>query len=151
MYNICYRMTNDHGMAEDVLQSAFVDIFRKLNQFSYQSSIGSWMKRIVVNACIDHLRKKKRYFSEIDERILQVEDEGEVQERDININAIRKAMEELPDGYRMVFSLYAVEGYDHEEIGQILSISEETSKSQYHRARKKLKSIIEEKGITIIE
>ena len=150
MYNVCYRMVNDHGVAEDVLQNAFIDVFSKMHLYSFQSSLGSWIKRVVINTCIDHLRKKKRYFDEIDERIMEVEDEI-VQESSINVQSIHKAMEMLPDGYRTVFSLYAIEGYDHEEIGQVLGISEETSKSQYHRAKKKLKEIINQQGFKIIE
>jgi RNA polymerase sigma-70 factor (ECF subfamily) len=141
---------NDHGLAEDVLQSAFLDVFTKMSQFSFQSTLGAWIKRIVVNECIDQLRKRKIHFTEMDDQIMNIEDIV-VEENKINVELIKYAMEALPDGYRTVFSLYAIEGYKHEEIGKMLNISEETSKSQYHRARKKLRSIIEGTNYKIME
>jgi RNA polymerase sigma-70 factor (ECF subfamily) len=141
MYNICCRMIPRKNEAEEVLQDAFVVIFRKLDTFTFESTLGAWVKRIVINKCIDHLRMKKQSFIEIDDRTLEQPMIAE-EPADINVVIINNAISSLPDGYRTVFTLYAMEGYDHEEIAHILNISEQTSKSQYHRAKEKLKQMI---------
>jgi RNA polymerase sigma-70 factor (ECF subfamily) len=131
--------------AEDVLQNSFMDVFGKLNTFGFQSSIGAWMKRIVINNCINFLQRKKFSFDEYDVNThgKDAVDYGEDVSIDVlNVEKIQRAMTQLPDGYRVVFSLYMFEGYDHEEIGEILNVSESTSKSQYHRAKLKLKELL---------
>ncbi len=142
MYNICLRMLNNSMEAEDVLQESFVDVYKKLHTFKYESTPGAWIKRIVVNNCINKLRKKKLVLEDIDEGRFVVEEEVEVSDNSLAVNKIKKAMNYLPDGYRVIFSLYAIEGYDHQEIGQIMNISESTSKSQYSRAKKKIRELI---------
>jgi RNA polymerase sigma factor (sigma-70 family) len=145
MYNICCRMIPRTNEAEEVMQDAFITIFNKIESYSYESTLGAWIKRIVINKCIDHLRLKKNLFIEIDEKTM---DQPSVKEEnlDINISILNNAIKALPDGYRTVFSLYALEGYDHEEIAHILNISEQTSKSQYHRAKEKLRNMIISSG-----
>ena len=128
--------------AEDLLQNSFVDIFTKLDSFRFQSSIGAWIKRIVVNNCINFLKKKRLFFEEIDDRLGNIEEESPVEAPEFNIDAIKRAVFQLPDGYRVVFSLYLMEGYDHQEIADILKVSVATSKSQYSRAKKKLKELL---------
>lgn len=150
MFNICYRITNDRYEAEDVLQEAFVSAFRNIGAFRAESSFGAWLKKIVVNRSINHMKKKRLELTPLEENM----DKAEVNYRDEvlddpgrlthNIEMIKKAVNLLPHGYRMVFSLYLLEGYDHSEIAQIMEISESTSKSQYNRAKKKLKIILEE-------
>ena len=145
MYNVCLRMVKDELDAEDILQNSFVDIFTKLDSFKFQSSIGAWIKRIVVNNCINFLKRKKVYFQELEDQHAHtmVDDKPAPKSSvGLSVNAIRRALFELPDGYRVVFSLYMLEGYDHKEIGEILEISEATSKSQYSRAKKKLREIL---------
>ncbi len=145
MYNICLRMLNNTHDAEDILQNSFIDVFSKLHYFRFDSSIGAWIKRIVVNNCINYLKKRKLNLFDTDEQI-----EGEQissyveqdQEAVLNVEKIKSAMTQLPDGYRIVFSLYLLEGYDHKEIASILNVSESTSKSQFNRAKKKLRAII---------
>lgn len=146
MYNVCLRMVRDEWEAEDLLQNSFIDVFTKLHTFRFQSSVGAWIKRIVVNNCINFLKKKKVHFEELEERFSPTEtpdlpkaDAG----NGLNLETVRRALYELPDGYRVVFSLYMLEGYDHKEIAGILGISEATSKSQYSRAKSKLRDIIE--------
>jgi len=145
MYNVCLRMVRDELEAEDLLQNSFVDVFTKLHTFRFRSSVGAWIKRIVVNNCINFLKKKKVYFEELDDHQVPVEqaitDTSPTQ--GLSVQSVRKAMFELPDGYRVVFTLYMLEGYDHKEIGNILGITEATSKSQYSRAKKKLRDIIQ--------
>ncbi len=142
MYNTCLRMLRNEADAEDILQNSFIDIFSNLNAFQYQSSIGAWIKRIVVNNCINYLKKKRLKFEELthnhEGKFNDISEDHPV-EIDYKVQHIQNAMLELPDGYRVVCTLYLVEGYDHKEIGSILGISEATSKSQYSRAKKKLR------------
>ena len=142
MFNICLRMLKNEADAEDLLQNSFIDVFTKLDTFRFQSTIGAWIKRIVVNNCINFLKKRRLYFEEIDDRIGDREDTQVEEEPRLSVQAIKDAIFQLPDGYRVVFSLYQMEGYDHKEIAEILNVSEQTSKSQYSRARKKLRELL---------
>lgn len=145
MYNVCLRMLRNPHDAEDVMQVAFVDIFGKIETFKFDSSIGAWIKRIVVNRCIDHL-KKKRLLTDSLETSNPKELSAGYQESSpdpaYTVDGIKSAMQDLSDGYRVVLNLYLFEGYDHEEISTILGISTSTSKSQYHRAKKRLKELL---------
>ena len=145
MYNLSLRMIKDELDAEDVLQNAFIDVFTKLETFKYESSIGAWIKRIVLNNGINFLKRKRVFFEELDDRHGQVisDDGNDLGNAGLSVDSIKKALFELPDGYRVVFSLYMLEGYDHQEIGEILGITEATSKSQYSRAKRKLKEILQ--------
>lgn len=136
------RMVKNDADAEDILQNSFIDVFTKLESFRFESSVGAWIKRIVVNNCINFLKKRRLYFEEIDERTGDFEDTPPEEELQLNVKAIKDAIFQLPDGYRVVFSLYQMEGYDHSEIAEILNVSEQTSKSQYSRARKKLRELL---------
>lgn len=130
--------------AEDVLQQAFVTVFTKLDQFRMQSTLGAWIKRIVINACIDHLRIKN-YVDEWDSNIEVPEPQTQVEaEQPYCIEQIKKAMEHLPMGFRVVLNLYLFEGLDHIEIASYLGISHSTSKTQYHRAKKRLVTLLNE-------
>ena len=142
MYNICQRMLNNTMEAEDALQESFIDVYKKLHTFKYESTPGAWIKRIVVNNCINKLRKRKLVIEDIDEGRFVVVEQEETKDHSYEVKRIKKAMAFLPDGYRAIFSLYALEGYDHQEIGQIMNITESTSKSQYSRAKKKIKELI---------
>lgn len=142
MFNICLRMLNNSMEAEDALQESFIDVYKKLHTYKFESTPGAWIKRIVVNNCINKLRKRKLLFEDIDEGRFVVTEEADIQDNSLEVNKIKKAMSYLPDGYRTIFSLYAMEGYDHQEIGQIMNISESTSKSQYSRAKKKIRELI---------
>ncbi len=145
MYNICLRMLNNAADAEDLLQNSFIDVFTKLHYFRYESSIGAWIKRIVVNNCINFLNKKRIQLVEMGERdVVSEEDTTKPDWDDMNlsVNKVNEGIRQLPEGYRVVLSLYLLEGYDHQEIGEILGISPSTSKSQYSRAKKKLKGIL---------
>lgn len=142
MYSICLRMLNDNMEAEDVLQESFMDVYRKLHTYKFESTPGAWIKRIVVNNCINKLRKNRLQIEEIEEGRYVTEEVIEKDDLQYEVKKIKQAISRLPDGYRAIFSLYAMEGYDHQEIGQILSISESTSKSQYSRAKKKIRELI---------
>jgi RNA polymerase sigma factor (sigma-70 family) len=145
MFNICYRITKNQETAEDVLQEAFVNAFHHIGSFQKKSSFGAWLKRIVVNKAISHLRKQQLNFIELNDRIdHHEEDERDEFELNMKVDTVREAILKLPTGFRTVFSLYLLEGYDHKEIAEILGISESTSKTQYNRAKKKLKEILKE-------
>ena len=130
--------------AEDLLQNSFLDVFTKLHSFKQESSIGAWIKRIVINNCINFLKKRRLQIEELQDHYMNtmIEAEEEVTDFAFNVHTINTAVQRLPDGYRVVFTLYLLEGYDHREIGEILNVSEATSKSQYSRAKKKLKEIL---------
>jgi RNA polymerase sigma factor (sigma-70 family) len=143
MYNICYRMMNNQAEAEDLLQESFAEAFYRLDTFRYESAFGAWLKRIVVNKCINHIKKRRAqlvYTENIPET--NHEDEVEVTSEHFDVKRIYHAMEQLPEGYRIIFSLYLLEGYDHGEIAEIMGITESTSKSQFSRAKQKIKEIL---------
>ncbi len=140
MYNLAYRMLNNREDAEDILQEAFVECFRNIGTFRFESTFGAWLKKILVNKCINHLKKKKIDLTLYDTLPPVIYEEEE--EVSYDTGKIFKGIEKLPDGYRVILTLYLLEGYDHSEISQILGISESTSKSQYSRAKDKLRNIL---------
>ncbi len=146
MYNIAYRITNNEMDAEDVLQEAFVSAFKNINNYRGTASIGAWLKRIVINHSITTIKKRKAELVPVEEygQYGDIVDTGDDQALYLNVDKIRNAIQLLPDGYRVVFSLYLMEGYDHQEIASILNITESTSKSQYSRSKKKLQKILKE-------
>lgn len=146
MYNICYRMMNSKEEAEDMLQDSFTYAFQNLETFRHESAFGAWMKQIVVNRCINEIKRKKTDLALFDDMCFfeSLTDEPEIIENKMNVQKVKKAMQKLPEGSRMIFSLYLLEGYDHVEISQIMNISESTSKSQYMRARRRIKEILNE-------
>jgi RNA polymerase sigma-70 factor (ECF subfamily) len=140
MYNISYRITGRQEDAEDALQEAFISAFRNLGSYRADASFGAWLKRIVVNKSINILKKRKHEWMPEGEDWDVAEDEAPVEYREeLTIDRVKKAIEELPDGYRLVLSLYLLEGYDHQEIAGIMGITESTSKSQLNRAKGKLR------------
>jgi RNA polymerase sigma-70 factor (ECF subfamily) len=145
MYNVCLRMLRHTHDAEDVLQVAFVQVFAKIDTFNFEASISAWIKRVVVNRCIDHLKKRRLLTTDLDPARHDAGDmdpEPTVEEDRYTVERIRAGMRHLSEGYRVVLSLYLFEGYDHEEISQILGISVGTSKSQYSRARRRLAQLL---------
>ena len=145
MFNTCLRIVNNSADAEDIVQESFIDAFRHIEGFNYQSTFGAWMKRIVINKSINYLRDKKLKLVDIGQtNIGELENEEEFDEAGIRfkVEEIKKAVQMLPDGYRTVFTLNAFEGYDYEEISGILKISETTVRTQYHRAKKQLLQFI---------
>ena len=142
MYNIAMRMLETKEDAEDILQESFVDAFKKLNSFRYESTFGSWLKRIVVNKCINYLKMKRLPITSIDNHEFHLATEHSINESELDIDKVKKGIQQLPKGFKQIITLYLIEGYDHVEIGNILGIATSTSKSQYHRAKKKLIEII---------
>ncbi len=142
MLNTSYGILNSREDAEDVLQESFIKVFSKLHQFNYQSSFGAWFKRIVVNQSIDELRKKRNLVFDNGETIMEISTDTNSENEIVlqaKLDSIYNALHQLPDGYRTVLSLYVLEGYDHNEISEILNIGVSTSISQLSRAKKKLR------------
>ncbi|NJB69797.1 RNA polymerase sigma-70 factor (ECF subfamily) [Saonia flava] len=145
MYNVSMRMLRTKEDAEDVVQDSFVEAFKNLSSFRYESTFGSWLKRIVINKSINHLKLKRVPITAIDDHEFHLNDETvEEKETDYDIKKIKKVIEQLPLGYKQIINLYLIEGYDHVEISDIMNITVSTSKSQYHRAKKKLIEMIKE-------
>jgi len=141
MYNTSFRIVNETMEAEDIIQESFLSAFDKISSYSGEVSFGAWLKKIVINNSLDIVKKKKINFNSIDDNIYEIKEEEEDQDFEkikIEIEDIKEVINILPDGYRIVLSLYLIEGYDHEEIGKILGISSSTSRSQYTRAKQKL-------------
>lgn len=143
MYNAALRIVADEDDAHDVLQESFVSAFQSLHHFEGRSTFGAWLKRIVVNKALSHLKNKKgieRWDEETD--VADSHEEPCNGEADYQIEKIKQAMTKLADGFRTVLSLYLFEGYDHKEIALIMGITESTSKSQYLRAKNKLTGLL---------
>jgi len=150
MFNIAMRILNDENEAADVLQEAFVDAFSRIADFRQETTFGLWMKQIVINRSISQLRKRKVEIVPLDDTDVESIPETsqpDSEELELQVQQVRAAIHQLPDGYRVVLSLYLLEGYDHEEISHILRISENTSRTQFMRARRKLIEILKNKGI----
>lgn len=149
MFTVCVRMLKDRSAAQDAMQEAFVDAFTKLHTYRKEASFGSWLKRIVINRCLSELQRNKRmpFTDTEDEQLAQLPDDSATHEKDWTYEAavIKEAIKELPDGARTVLNLYLFEGYSHEEIADILSVTISTSKAQYSKAKKRLRQIIESK------
>ena len=146
MFNVSLRITNDQAEAEDVLQEAFVSAFQYLNTFNQTASFGAWLKRIVVNKALNHIKRRRLDTIPIEDELDIVEAHDEVDLK-YDVAQVKRAMEQLPDGYRTVFSLYLIEGYDHREIAEIMGVTESTSKSQFNRSKKKLIEILKQEVV----
>lgn len=143
MFSAAMRILNDMAEAEDVLQESFLSAFKNINNFKGDSAFGLWLKRIVVNKAIRTLKQRRFALVTLpEEGDIPPEPEPDYAFEAEQIQAVRQAIQKLPDGYRVVLSLYLLEGFDHAEIAEVLHVSEATSKSQYSRARKKLLEIL---------
>jgi len=142
MYNTSLRIVSDSMEAEDIMQESFLSAFEKIDTYSGTVSFGAWLKKIVVNRSLDTLSRKKAIFEDIDSHIGIRDDSGDEtarnEEIDVKVEEVKEAIERLPDGYRVILSLYLLEGYDHDEIAEILGINSSTSRSQLSRAKQKL-------------
>lgn len=144
MFNVCHRMLGNEAEAEDVLQESFIDVFRRLDSFRAESSLGAWIKRIVINHCLNVFKKRRIKFEEISESAgnIPAEENEDHEEVVFEVRKVKEGIMKLPDGYRQVLTLYLIEGYDHAEIADILGIQETGSKSQFSRAKAKLRDIL---------
>ncbi|HVB04225.1 MAG TPA: RNA polymerase sigma factor [Chitinophagaceae bacterium] len=150
MYNISLRMLGSQMDAEDVLQESFIQVFTHISGFRGESSVGAWIKRIVINQCLNQWKKKKISWIAMDESSEfpeeEVMDEGEFT---LAVDRIKETIQQLPDQYRIVFNLYLLEQHTHREIADLLGISESAAKTQYHRARKKIMQLLQIKEMDL--
>lgn len=148
MMGVCMRYAENYEEAQDVLQDGFIKLFEKLDSYSGSGSFEGWMRRLFVNTALDAYRKNKQ-----ERQTLDIDDVGyflsekELVTDKIAAEDLLKILQKIPTGYRAVFNMYAIEGYSHKEIGEMLGISESTSKSQYSRAREFLRNIIETQNL----
>jgi len=146
MFSICMRLLNNATEAEDVMQEAFLNAFTKIDSYKGEVSFGAWLKRIVINRSLDYLKKRKVKFEEINEKINHLPD-YQMEIKEVKMEVIKDAIQNLPDGYRVVLSLFLIEGYDHEEISEILGISNSNSRTQYLRAKNKLRELLKDREV----
>lgn len=148
MLGVCMRYAKNTEQAEDILQDGFVKVFTKLTHYSGNGSLEGWVRRIIVNTALDDIRRNVKF-----QKNVPVEDVDYMLELDGHIidglaaDDLLEIINDMPDGYRIVFNMFAIEGYSHKDIAMQLNISENTSKSQYSRARAYLKTKLEEHGI----
>ncbi|MFB6342651.1 RNA polymerase sigma factor [Saccharicrinis sp. FJH62] len=150
MLNVAHRMTNSREEAEDILQESFIDAFTRLNTFRFEASFGSWLKRIVVNKTINRYRMKKPELTFIESYdFFQVPDLETTEDYpdNLTVEKVKNAMNDLPEGARIVFDLYLFEGYQHAQIADVLNISVSTSKTQYRYAKLKIREYLKEEVI----
>jgi RNA polymerase sigma factor (sigma-70 family) len=135
-------MLNDKEESKDVLQESFISAFKNIHQYNGKASFGSWLKRIVINGCIATIKKRNQNLIPIAERDIPDEEPDEETGITYTVEDVKAAVSELPDGYRIILTLYLFEDHSHKMIAEKLNISEGTSKSQYSRARRKLIELI---------
>lgn len=143
MYNLAVRMTGDRNEAEDVLQDAFIKAFSEVHKLNNEKAFGGWLRRIVVNHCIDATRKRKIIFTDL-ESLKDLHHDSEKVEESVDPELVHEMIKKLPDGAREILVLRAIEGYKHAEIGEKLGISESTAKTQFFRAKQLLAKMLNE-------
>lgn len=148
MMGVVLRYINDKERANDVLQDAFIKVFKNISRFKKEGSLEGWVRRIVVNTALDQIRKNKKFQKnvEIDDISITLSRNSEAEEQ-LEAESLMQIIQQLPEGYRLVFNMYAIEGYSHKEIAEKLAITESTSKSQYSRAKSTLREVLKKYNI----
>lgn len=150
MMTVCLRYANDQMEAEDMLQDGFVRVFSNLHQFKFEGSFEGWIRRVIVNVCLKQLQRRKLVIKDINEQHPESPTIGPYAYTHLGQEDLLKLINQLPEGYRVVFNLNVIEGYSHEEIGNMLGIQPGTSRSQLVKARKMLQNqIIELQKIAV--
>jgi len=153
LFRVCLRYGKDRPEAEDMLQDVFIKIFSDLHQYNHQGPLGAWMRKVVVNVALQHIRKHKKFQNTLElDHISEDYHSEEIATSNLNAQALTKLIQQLPIGYRTVFNLYAIEGYAHKEIAEMLNFKVNTSKSQLSKAKAMLRDMIgrlEQKKISI--
>ena len=146
MFLVSYRYVNDRFLAEDCMQEAFIKAFKKIESYKNEVPFGAWLKRIVINQSIDQLKKKKLELVEMNETTLTIQDDEDwTVESDISVDDVVGAINSLKEKYRLVVKLYLLEGYDHQEIAEILNITENTSRTHLLRGKKLVREQLQNK------
>ena len=148
MTGVCLRYADSYEEAQDIVQDGFIKVFKKIGMFSGKGSLEGWVRRIVVNTALDQIRKNKKFQKnvEIDDISINLSRESEAEEQ-LEAESLMQIIQQLPEGYRLVFNMYAIEGYSHKEIAEKLAITESTSKSQYSRAKSTLREVLKKYNI----
>ena len=144
MFAVCRRYVSAADAAEDVLICGFTKVFKKIDQFKGEGSFEGWIRRIMVNEALTHIRKHKSMYLEVEIEYAEREPDLGLLAGQLEAEDLQKLIDQLPSGYRTVFNLYAIEGFSHKEIAERLEIGENTSKSQLSRARKHLQTVLVE-------
>ncbi|MGY3794995.1 RNA polymerase sigma factor [Aquimarina sp. 433] len=154
MLAVSLRYCKNRSDAEDIVQEAFIKVFKNIKRYKDQGTLGSWIERIVINCAIDHWHKMKKTVLVDNSELIEERETHELNEieqeelaKQLSVEKLRNLINDLPEQYRYVLNLYAIEGYSHKEIGKILKIKESTSRSNYTRARKKLLENMRAQGI----
>jgi len=144
MFNVAYRFMNDSDAAQDMMQDGFIKAFSKLDSFSGEVVFGAWLKRIIVNTCLDEIRKQKDLLSFDDARFLEpvIEAEENFKDSELVVDEIKKCILQLPEKYAIVTNLFLIEGYDYDEISSILDIKNSTARSLVSRAKIKIRELM---------
>ncbi|MEN8137765.1 MAG: RNA polymerase sigma factor [Bacteroidota bacterium] len=144
MYNVAYRFMNDSDMAQDMMQDGFIKAFSKIETYSGEVIFGGWLKRIIVNTCLDEIRKKKDIISFDDAKFLEpvIEVENENKDNEALVEHVKSSINDLPEKYRVVINMFLIEGFDYDEISSILDIKNSTARSLVSRAKVKLKQML---------
>lgn len=149
MYNVGFRIVQNEEEAQDVLQEAFISAFRNLDGYRGDATFGSWLKRIVVNKALNAVsRRRFEPIPENEDWDIAEPDNDVTYRGELSVDRVKKAISQLPEGYRAVLSLYLMEGYDHQEIAGIMGITESTSKSQLNRAKAKLRELLDARSVS---
>lgn len=148
MLGVAMRYIKDKERSEDVLQDGFIKVFKNLHRFEHKGSLEGWIRRIIVNTALDQIRKYKKEQTnvELDDSPFEIVKKSDAVER-LQAEVLMEIVQELPDGYRIVFNMFAIEGYSHKEIAEQLNITESTSKSQYSRAKSVLRKTLKKYNI----
>ncbi len=146
MYNTALRILNRTDDAEDILQEAFTDAFQKLSSFEGRSTFGAWLRQIVVYKSIGHLKKQKLLLNSLESDAENIADDSAVDEDEVwySVDSIKQAMQKLPDGYRTVLTLHLIEGYEQEEVAEMMKVAHSTVRTQYMRAKQKLLQVLKQ-------
>ena len=152
MFNTSLRLVNDSMEAEDVMQEAFLKAFKNIHTYKEEVSFGAWLKRIVVNQSLDVLKKRKLDTEQIDDRQITIADNNDSDELDDvaqKVAEVKQYISQLSENYRVLITLHLIEGFDHEEISEILGITNAAARTGYSRARKKLQEMITSKNVDV--
>jgi RNA polymerase sigma factor (sigma-70 family) len=146
MYNTALRILNRTDDAEDILQEAFTDAFQQLKSFEGRSTFGAWLRQIVVYKSIAHLKKQKLHFNGLETDAENIADETVLEEDEVwyTVDSIKQAMQKLPDGYRTVLTLHLIEGFEQEEVAEMMQVAHSTVRTQYMRAKQKLLQVLKQ-------
>lgn len=140
VYNTIHRLVNHTGEAEDIMQECFITVYNSIGKFEQRSSLSTWINRIAINQSIDALRRRKAKFVEPDDRLAESDDDSvDEAEHEMKVEDVKKAIMDLPDGYRTITSLYLLDGIPQAEIAMMLDISHSTVRTQYKKAKDQIR------------